>query len=276
MVSDFEFDHGHSAAGYQNVGQRKAVAQPTRLKEPVMNKGVVSFQYSCVGINFENYRIEINSPPLLGFEIKADGNLLKIDVEIVDIFDESTSYDLAYEAVCKLLDHICLMFLVKIGELHKISISLPQEDESDICLIHNIYHKSSIEHVQLQYTPDTTCLDLLKMQIEDRWSNGSVLIRLFRNSMSQKDPVTRYLLLYNVLLLENSDKQKELDNCIVNIDSNVERTLNYKDQLETIYTRLRNEIGHVRQGVESQKTIIEITEHLSKFTDIVKQVVLNS
>lgn len=220
-----------------------------------MNKGVISYQCSCVGIDFKNYKIEINSPPLLGFNITADGNILKIDVEIVDIFEESTAYDLAYESVCKLLDHICLMFLVKIGELHKISISLPQKDESDIRLkINNIYHMNSIGHVRLQYTPDTKCLDSLKKQIEDRWSNSIVLIRLFRNSISQEDPVTRYLLLYNVLLFANSDKQPKLDECIVKIDSNVERSLSpINNKPETIYTRLRNEIGHVRQGVRISK-----------------------
>lgn len=242
-----------------------------------MTKGVVSYQCSCVGINFKNYKIVINEFPLLGFAIKADGYNLEIDVELIDIFDKSTANDLAYHAVYKLLDHICLMFLVRIGEPRQICISLPQKEESGVRLkIQNIYQKSSIDHIQLQYSPDTKCLDSLKMQIENRWRHRNVLIRLFRNSISQEDPVTRYLLLYNVLLFANSDKQKELEICIISIDPNVEKKPSPKDNKpETIYTRLRNEIGHARQEVESQKTITEITEHLSKFTNIVKQVVLN-
>ncbi|GEM_PF-3837347 len=242
-----------------------------------MNKGVVSYQCSCVGINFNDYKIEINALPLLGFAIKADGSLLEIDVELVDIFDESTANKLAYDSVCKLLDHICLMFLVKIGEPRQIRISLPQKFESEVRLaVHNMYQAQFIENVQPQVFPNPKSLDSLKMQVENYWGSHNVRMRLFRNSISQEDPVTRYLLLYNVLLFIHSDRQKELDKCIAKIDTNVEHKPSPKDNKpETIYTRLRNEIGHNRQGVKSQTTIKEITEQLSKFTDIVKQVVLN-
>jgi prolipoprotein diacylglyceryltransferase len=41
VASDFGFDHGRSAAGYQNVGQRKAVVQPTQLHNYTMNKTAI-------------------------------------------------------------------------------------------------------------------------------------------------------------------------------------------------------------------------------------------
>lgn len=243
-----------------------------------MNKAVVSYQCSCLGINFQSYEVEIEETPLLGFTIKADGEHLEIGVELVDIFDESIAIGLAHDAVCKLLDYLCLFFLVKIGKPYQISISLPQKEKSEVYLIvHNIYQINLIENIQLQYSPSAECLDLLKIQIKDHWNHHGIMVKLFRNSLLSADPVTRYLLLYNVLLFANSDKQKELDKSILTIDSSIETTPSPRDNKpETIFTRLRNEIAHARNGVAYQQTISEIKEHLSKFTDIVKQVVLNN
>ena len=76
-----------------------------------------------------------------------------------------------------------------------------------------------------------------------------------------------------MLLSEAEDKQAEVDRLILQFDPNTQQTASPKDgKLETLYTRLRNELAHVRSTTTVFSTHDEIELHLHRFQWIVKSI----
>jgi hypothetical protein len=87
------------------------------------------------------------------------------------------------------------------------------------------------------------------------------------------EPIGRFVALYALLLSEAKDSQKEVDRLILDFEPNTQQTASPKDQkLETLYTRLRNELAHVRTTASVFSTHDEIELHLQRFEWIVKSI----
>jgi hypothetical protein len=99
------------------------------------------------------------------------------------------------------------------------------------------------------------------------------LINLFRHAISTENPVVQFMMLYLILDEIYEHNQKIIDAYIMKIAPNTCQTprpdkLPSKEILETIYTRLRNEITH-RMGNHPEDTRDEILKHLYEFKIIV-------
>lgn len=108
------------------------------------------------------------------------------------------------------------------------------------------------------------------------------LIRLFRFAINADDPVIQFLFLYLILYLmhRNQDEVDRAIRAIMKIAPNTlssarhrkkapqAKSLSRRNSAETIFTRLRNEIGHGR-GVDPELTRREIITHLDEFRAIV-------
>ena len=84
--------------------------------------------------------------------------------------------------------------------------------------------------------------------------------------------------LYNILLMFFDDErpraQKRLDTYIREQNSDVLMTPNPRtNRSETVYTRLRNEFGHHRQGVNLDDTKAEMETRLGEWIGLSKQVI---
>ena len=83
------------------------------------------------------------------------------------------------------------------------------------------------------------------------------------------------MLLYWILLQLNNDKQQQVETQIKRFEPTVPRTPSPKNnEPETIYTRLRNELAHSRDGVAPQKTWCEIQTQVGGLAEIVKKVLV--
>ncbi len=88
------------------------------------------------------------------------------------------------------------------------------------------------------------------------------------------EPIGRFVALYALLLSEAGDKQAEVDRLILQFDPNTQQTTSTKNgKLETLYTRLRNELAHVRPTTTVFSTHDEIELHLQRFQWLVKAIV---
>lgn len=87
------------------------------------------------------------------------------------------------------------------------------------------------------------------------------------------EPIGRFVALYALLLSEAGDSQSEVDRLILEFDPNTQQTRSPKNgKLETLYTRLRNELAHVRTTANVFSTHDEIELHLQRFQWLVKLV----
>jgi hypothetical protein len=95
------------------------------------------------------------------------------------------------------------------------------------------------------------------------------LLRVFRHAMDNDDAVARFLMLYLILYLLQSN-QREVDNLIRSIDPNVDETPDPRNPgaMETYYTRLRNEITH--RDVDHEVTRQEISRRIHDLINIVR------
>jgi hypothetical protein len=122
-------------------------------------------------------------------------------------------------------------------------------------------------------------LDALRLALSDASPPGEANYVLFRSALAATDPASRFLGLYQILALLNSDNQDQIDAFILPFISPQERNAKvtktkpkkdgtFKD--ETIYTRLRNEYAHVRPGVSLAQTRKEMDANLSGLIAIVQ------
>lgn len=87
------------------------------------------------------------------------------------------------------------------------------------------------------------------------------------------EPIGRFVALYALLLSEAGDSQSEVDRLILEFDPNTQQSPSPKNgKLETLYTRLRNELAHVRPTSNVFSTHDEIELHLQRFQWLVKSI----
>jgi hypothetical protein len=94
----------------------------------------------------------------------------------------------------------------------------------------------------------------------------------YRFAVSQSDAVARFMFLYNILLQLGGDNQGGVDNLVRQEEPNVRQRLRKRKPrvMETIYTRLRNEVGHVRAEATPRQTRTEIEHNVAALQAIVK------
>jgi hypothetical protein len=92
------------------------------------------------------------------------------------------------------------------------------------------------------------------------------LLKRFNFARSLEDPVSRFLSLYAMLSSIARDNQHEIDQLIRTEEPTVACSLSPRDSRhETIFTRLRNELAHHREGVSVFATHEEIRLHVGRF-----------
>jgi hypothetical protein len=99
---------------------------------------------------------------------------------------------------------------------------------------------------------------------------------MYYDSATIIEPIGRFISLYALLLHKFSDTQKKADEAILSVDFTVSQfssPLNAK-VYETIFTKLRNELSHKRDGVNILKTHNEVKSNIDRFERIVKILIL--
>lgn len=93
---------------------------------------------------------------------------------------------------------------------------------------------------------------------------GDLRMNLFRSALENRDPVARFLSLYNILLVLHRDDQQRVDRFIAQREPAVPQTQSphRATVIETIYTRLRNEFAHARRGSSFELTRTEMDQNL--------------
>jgi hypothetical protein len=114
--------------------------------------------------------------------------------------------------------------------------------------------------------PNAAELLRLEKTLEDQRGNlpAYALMGIFRSALEVRNPVDRFLCLYNILLLKQGDSQARVDAFIRSEQPGVVDTASPHKPgvMETVYTRLRNEFAHIRPGTSFTQTRNEMEQQL--------------
>jgi hypothetical protein len=119
--------------------------------------------------------------------------------------------------------------------------------------------------------------DRLKTVLEQASPPGEHNFGLFRSARQSMSPVEEFMHLYNILLMLFDDKQGKVDEFIVAEEPTVPLTPDPRPKrsksMETVYTRLRNELGHKREGVNLDNTKSEMANRLGGLIELTKRAI---
>ena len=100
-------------------------------------------------------------------------------------------------------------------------------------------------------------------------------IQMFYDAATVIEPVGRFISLYTLLLHKFADKQNAVDEAILRIDPTVAQFRSpHVKGYETVFSKLRNEMSHKREGINILETQNEIKMNNDRFETIVKTLII--
>jgi len=97
--------------------------------------------------------------------------------------------------------------------------------------------------------------------------------QLYRATLNIEGPLAQFVLLYSVLLLVCGDSQKKVDVCICRLRPDTQRYEDRNGPKETVFTRLRNKLGHGRPDWSIESLVHEANTLLPDFVEIVAEAI---
>lgn len=216
---------------------------------------------------FKNIRLKPIGPSPYDYHLLVKKNVFSTSTKYLQpIFSESTLeiqkfiYIFSASADIKITNFKCIGYF-KNDKLRKLEEIFPSNYITDIS-------------ANLIVTAGHPALNKIKKKMKSDYDLAS--LQMFYDSATVKEPIGRFASLYTLMLHLCSDKQLKVDRTILNIDPTVAQFKRpNKKGYETIFTKLRNEISHKRDGINILKTHDEIKNNIDRFEKIVKEIILN-
>lgn len=236
-----------------------------------MATGTVQFAAPLRGLQFEPIEIADSRPAVekIVLEAQNDG-WLHIVIHLIDIFNFEDAEAIANGILPSILNRIAFYRNVSVGEPHFRGGTLPKGASGSSFTVR--------KDLQLMWDHATPVLTLgeetrqeLARILEQQYTHHD-LYSAYRFALSQSDPVARFMFLYNILLQLNGDNQQQVDAFIRSEIPGVPQSPrpDRRGIIETVYTRLRNEVGHRRPGATPEMTRKEIQENVAPFQVLVR------
>jgi hypothetical protein len=116
----------------------------------------------------------------------------------------------------------------------------------------------------------------LKGELEQTSPPGEQYFGLLRSARQSASPVEEFMHLYHILLMLFNDSQPDVDAFILRENPAVPQTqhpLKAPAVMETVYTRLRNELAHRRAGVNLDNTKAQMANRLGELVALTKRAI---
>jgi hypothetical protein len=223
-----------------------------------MPTGTISYVASLAGARFE--ALIVASPHLsvekIVLELENDEQL-KITFHLIDVFTEEEAKAIANNLFPSILNRLALYRDIPIGDPYCIGSTLPKDASGSRHTVGVSLHIRCSTSVVVRLGEDAH-RELVE-QLEQLYTHHD-LYSLYRFAIRQSDAVARFMFLYNLLLRLNHDNQIQVDDFIIAVSRGVPQSPSpYRQGVsETIFTRLRNEVGHRRAGTTPEHTRKEI------------------
>lgn len=189
------------------------------------------------------------------------------ETQLRAIFNESSveadkfKYIFSVAADVKILDFECL------GYYHN----------NQLVRCHNIFSSGQVSCSVtgiLRHTAGEPQVKAIKEKMQAKYDLPS--IQTFYDAATVMEPVGRFLSLYTLLLHKSEDDQKEVDKAILGVDPTVAQFKSpHSKGYETVFSKLRNEMSHKREGINILETQFEIKLNIARFETIVKKLIIS-
>ena len=225
----------------------------TRIKSKGVRFPLVEFNSNKPGVG----KVEIEAPN--GFEIVAT-------VHLASVASRDEARKLAAEVHVTALDRIVFK--------HGVGIENPECTGEQYSPPVEVYAVANVgTRVGLVTGIEPT---QLKAELEQVSLPGEHNYSLFRSARQSQSPTEEFMHLHNILLMIFNDKQRDVEAFIMSEDPATPQTqhpLKPPGVMETVYTKLRNELGHKRAGVNVDKTKSQMAERLDGLIALTKRAI---
>ncbi|OLP20063.1 hypothetical protein BST81_02150 [Leptolyngbya sp. 'hensonii'] len=185
---------------------------------------------------------------------------------------------IANKYIPSILNKIAYFYDLRIGKSQLCSVdivSVRSDGQEKILNTRNptVEDHESIRIVNVLTVSPDKLTALLKMPFHRL---GDTYYKQYRIAIQSKDVIAEYMFLYSILLQIFGDKQKKVDKFIQSAQPDVKtfkKLIRIREEIETIYTKLRNEIAHVRRGKTFEQTIEEVNQHLLSLRELTKKAI---
>ena len=244
-----------------------------------MYKGHIDYVTEIDGVAFDPFEIGHKHSLVEKVRIEAMDGKLKIRFFVLNVTSCDEAYQLTQSMVDGILDKLSFILGVPIHSARYSGGSIERE----------VVAENGSKSVEVQGTGviglmvsallirklSPELVENLRRNMEREDIPGTEYLNQFRFALQSPDPVTRFMFLYSILLAIFDDSQKEVDDFIREVEPTVSVTPrpDRPDIYETIYTRLRNEVGHHRPNVNPANTKKEMARLLPKLIDLVRKAI---
>jgi hypothetical protein len=237
-----------------------------------MATGTVEYAAPIAGLRLEPIEISNSHPAVEKIVIESqDGKRLKITFHLTDVFALEDAQPIVEGILPSIVNRLAFHRNVPIREPYFTGASLPKDASgtshrviADAILLWD----SAAPILTLGEDERGGLASLLEQPHEDH-----DLYTLYRSSINQSDPVARFMFLYSILLQLHDDKQKQVDDFIREEAPNVPQSSSPKGGMETVFTRLRNEVGHSRVGTTPEQTRRETANNVMGLQNLVRKAI---
>lgn len=202
----------------------------------------------------------------------ANGTKIVITVHFASVDNEEVGIAVAEEIHKEILDRVSIARGIAIENGRVESALSPTDGQSNVITPRTGDIVLVGEYVKVSLS--LSCVDLNPI-LEDKAPRGAHYFGLFRSALLSTSQVEEFMHLYNILLMLFNDEQTGVDKFILRDNPGVPLTPHprRKNRHESVYTRLRNEFGHPRQGVNLDNTKAEMKKRLDELITLTKRAI---
>ncbi len=236
-----------------------------------MATGTIEFAAPIAGLRFMPIEVSSPHPAAEKIVLKAqDDERMNIVFHLTDVFDFEEAAAIANAILPSIINRLAFYRNVPIGEPYSMGGTLPKDASGSSYTVRSDRLLMWDQAVPVLTLGDDKRQELARL-LEQPYTHHH-LYSAYRFAGNQKDHVARFMFLYNILLQLNSDKQQQVDYFIRSEMPSVPQSPrpDRTNMIETVYTRLRNEVGHRRPGTTPEQTHKEIQDNVVAFQELVR------
>jgi hypothetical protein len=237
-----------------------------------MATGTATYVAPVSSVRFKPIEVSSSHPAVEKIIVEAQNSeRIQVVFHLLDVFTETEAKAIAGDIVASITNRLAFELNRGIGQPYMKGFSLPKDASGSSYTVSNsagILWDVAASTITLGDERRQELARLLEQPLA-----RPALYFAYRFAINQSDNVTRFMFLYNILKQLNHDKQPRVDAFIREVMPDVEE---YEDPRpnktgkETVFTGLRNEVGHAREGTTPEQTRVLIEDQVAAFQTLVK------
>lgn len=171
-----------------------------------MTTGTVTYTAPIIGLELNEFEVSISHPHVEKIILKTENSYLRIVFTLKDVFSSDNFESITCPIIDLLLNRLSFHCNKRVGEPYCSVYSLPNKSDGHKSVV-ALESATGEDIPKVRIKPGSIDLQNLRNCLESPFLPGEIHYPLFNFAASRKDPVARFMFLYNILLSLNSDKQ---------------------------------------------------------------------